>query len=344
MCVPLIAAGIGVAAAAAGTAISYKEGQNATAAQNTANAQAEQQQNTAFMQRSQAAQQQLASQTAANEKQEQAFSTNQANTQAAQMAALGQTQSTTNQLNQTEQAIATDANNVVQTGVDSASEPALSTAQAVQTQQQQNLNAPVVASIQANNPLGALNSSGGSGPSAQAMAASDAASAKYVQNYGDTQAVLSGYNAPINAANQAAQGITTGLMPVAAADQLLKGSAPSILAPSQLAYTQAGELGQAVNTADSQENQQAIQLADAANSDADDLADLQQSDSGAITQNQLTQAQQRAASLASLGQGLTSIGNTALNYAGTKGAYGGLSKAITGAAAPAAPIQVGGVY
>jgi hypothetical protein len=341
MCVaiPIIAAGVGVAASLAGTGLAYSQGQAAMNAQQQANASAEQQQNTAFMQRMNAQQTQLAGETAANEKADQAFTTNQAETQAAQMAALGQTQSTTNQLNDQEQAISTAANDTVSSNLAAASAPALADAQAVQTQQQQSLNAPVVSSIQANNPLGPADT----GPTASAMAASDAASAKYVSNYGDTLAKLSGYNAPITLANQQAQKTAIGLMPIASADTLLKGSAPAILAPSQLAYTQAGQLGSTINTSNQLDQQGALQLTDSAAADQTALANLQQEDSGALTQNQLTQEQQRAASLAGLGQGLTSIGNMGVYYGGASGALGGLGKAIAGAVKPSA-VQVGGFY
>jgi hypothetical protein len=313
----LVVAGVSAAAAAGGAYETYSSGQEAAAAQASAAQQSEAQQNTAFMQRQSAAQQQLASQTQLAEQQDQAFTTNQAQTQAAQMAALGQTSSTTNQLNQDEQAISDDANNTVQSGINSIGNGALSAAQASMDTQQSNLNAPVSQAISTNNPLGAADT----GVTAAAMAAGDQASAKYVSNYGDAQAKLQSYSAPITLANQTATGINTALMPTAAADELLKGSAPSILAPSQLAYTQAGELGSAINTADQSNEQAGLSLASATNSDADDLANLQQQDAGAITQNQLTQQQQRAAALSSLGSGLTAVGNAGLNIAGTTGAF-----------------------
>jgi hypothetical protein len=339
----LILAGVSAATAAGGAYETYSSGQQAAADQANAASASEQQQNQAFDERAAASQQQLASQTQLAEQQDQAFSTNQAQTQDAQMAALGQTSSTTAALNQDEQAIATDANNVVNTGVNSVNSGALSAAQASLTQQQSNLNAPVDQAIATNNPLGAADT----GQTAKAMAAGDAASAKYVSNYGDAQATLQGYSAPITAVNQAATGIQTQLMPVASADQLLKGSAPSILAPSQLAYTQAGTLGSAINTADQSNEQAGLSLASATNADADDLADLQQQDAGVLTQNQLTQQQQRAAQLSSLGQGLTTVGNLGLYGAGSQGAFKGLGAAITGAASASTPSsspQVGGLY
>jgi hypothetical protein len=334
----LIIGGISAAAAAGGAYETYSSGQQAAAAQGAAEDQSIAQQNTAFQQRQAASQQQLQSQTALSEQQEQAFSTNQEETQAQQMAALGDTQSTTNQLNQDEQAIATDANNKINAGIQSVNNGALPAAQASLTAAQSNLNAPVAAGLAVNNPLGAADT----GPTAQAMAGSDAASAKYVSNYGDAQAKLAGYAAPITAVNQAATNTNINLMPTAAADVLLKGSAPSILAPSQLAYTQAGDLGQAINTSNASNEQAGLALASAQNSNADDLANLQQQDAGAITQNTLTQQQQRAAQLSALGSGLTTIGNTGLYAAGRSGAFTGLSSAITGAASNStAPDPVG---
>lgn len=315
-----IALGVGALAAVGGTAISYTEGQAASAAAETAQQQASEAQNTAFMARQTAAQQQLADQTSINNKAASNFTANQTAQQNAQEQELNDRQTALTGINNQEQSIADQTNQVVQKGVAGASGTALAGAQSAQVAQQQAMNAPNTQEAAASNPLGAADS----GVTQDAMDASQGAAAKYVKNYGDTLATLSGYNAPIALANNQATAIGTNLMPLAAQDNLLKSGAPAILAPSTTAYQQTGAYGAAANQANQINQQGALQLAADQASNAGDLANLGQTDSAAIIQGNLSLAQQRAATLASLGTGLTSLGNAGLQYAGSQGAFNGL--------------------
>lgn len=318
MCVPLAAGAaiVGAAAAVAGAGVSYEQGQNAASAANQAQQEAMQSQSTAFNARMQAQQEQLAGETTANNEEANTFQKNQQAQQEAQMSDIAANQKAVGGINSQEQAIADQANQVVQQGVQATSGQNLAAAQAQQQAQQQAMNAPVSATAGSTNPLGNESSDTAT---AGAMAGAQKEAESYVSKYGDTQAKLNSYSAPIQLANTTSGNIQDYLMPLNVQDQLLKSSAPAILAPSNLAYEQAGTYGNAVQAAN-QSNTDAFKgVVDASAANAEALADQNQGDTNVNTQNTLSAAQQRAANLAALGQGLTSVGDGAIQVGASQG-------------------------
>jgi hypothetical protein len=323
-----VAAAVGAVAAVAGAGTSYVAGQRAASAANAAQEQAIETQNEGFNARLAAETQDTEDQAAVDQESAAQFTENQAQEQNAQTAALNQNQTVLNNADNQEQAIATDANNSVNQGLAPVSGTGLQDAQAGQVAQQEAMEAPIAANIQASNPLGALDT----GPTAGAMAAGNKAASSYVSNYGDTQAELSGYNAPIATSNIAATNIGTNLMPAAAANELVQTGAPALLAPSNVAYNAAGAYGQAAENEGAIDTAAGTTIAQDKEAGAENLANLQQGDQTALTQGELNVAQTGDAALAGVGAGLSTLGNTAIQAGVSKGALSGLTTKTSTAA------------
>jgi hypothetical protein len=305
-----------------GTGTSIVAGQQAASASRSAQEQASQVQQAEFNARMEAQREQLASQTAINTTAAQKFSENQAVTQAAQDTALTQRGDVLKSLNQ-QQAITSDqANKTVQQGVDATTGPKLAEAQAQQVAQQQAMNVPAVNQAAVSNPLGAAGTN--STVTKQAMDEANKGAAGFVKQYGDSQARLSGYNAPLTLASDTAKTIGTNLMPAGVADQLVRTSAPALLNPSTTAYQQAGTYGQAVQEANRLTTAGATGIANTRAQSATDIANLGQADETTAIQNTLIRAQQNAAQLSGLGSGLASIGTAGIEFAGSQGAFANL--------------------
>jgi hypothetical protein len=329
MCDPISLGIAAVTASVVGTGVSAIGGMQAASAARSAQARAQQAQNEAFNARMQAQRVALGEQTAINTQSAKKFSDQQAEQQAAQSGALTERGNLVRQLNEQQAATSAQADQTVQQGVDSANRAALQGAQTSQVAQQTALNTPVVAQVAANNPLGAAGTN--SAVTKQAIDEANKGAASYVKNYGDTQARLSGYNAPIALAGNAATTIGTNLMPASVADQLVRTSAPAILAPSTTAYQQAGTYGQAQQEALQREQAGLTGLVNTKAQNATDLANLKQSDDMTVIQNQLVNAQQKAAQLSGLGSGISAIGNAGLMFAGSQGAFANLFGPTEGA-------------
>ena len=323
----------GAVAAVAGSAVSYTQGQAAAAAANAAQQQQQASQAAAFSSRMSAAQQQLQDQTAINEKADSTFTANQAAEQANQVQALQDRETALSGVNDQEQAIATQANQVVNQATAQTSAPALQAAQSQQEAQQDAMNAPVAQDAASTSPLA---STASSSVTKDAVDARLAAASKSVDQYGSSLARLSSYSAPITLANSTAQDLGTNLMPAEVADRLVKSGASAILAPSTTAYQNAGQYGQAVNEANQLTTQGALGIAATRDGNAVDLANLTQADDSARIQSNLNLTQQRAATLAALGSGLTSIGNAGIQYGA---ATGGLQSLLGTATPSSAAIQ-----
>lgn len=321
MCTPLIAlAAVGVGLSGVGAIASYKAGVDAQNATENAQESAMMAQNTAFDQRMQAEGARTAAEGQAFSNSANIYNQIQGQEESEQNQALSDRSNVLNAINTQENQIAQQGNQAVATATQAVTPAAAAAAPGAQMAQQQALNAPVQANIQASDPLGADDT----GPTRQAMDAGRAGAARYVQQYGDSLAKLSGYSAPIELANNTATTLGTNLMPAGAADQLLKTGASAQLLPSTLAYEQAGTYAQDANAANATMAAQGKALADDQAQNAVDLANLQQGDSDSMIQGNLNLAQMRAARLAGLGQGVSQLGNTALMFAGAKGAFSGL--------------------
>lgn len=327
MCDPTSLAVAGLALSAGGAYQTYSSGQSAASAAEQAQSDSLAAQNTAFQSRLSAKQQQMADQTAVNDASATAFQKTQAATQAAQTADLAARQSAVDTVNQQTQADSGSVNQAIKTGVAATTAPALAGAQVAQVTDQNSRFSPVVNAIAAGNPV--ASNSGSSTVTNDAMAAGSRAAAKYVGQYAGNQADLTGYSAPITLANQTAENMGTNLMPAAAMDSLVKTGAPAILAPSSLAYTQAGAYGGAALNANQLLTQNATTLAATKAGNAVDLANLAQSDTSNAIQSSLNVAQATDAAAAGLGTAISSIGNLGLTYAGSRGAFANLFSPAT---------------
>ena len=282
--------------------------------------------------------QELTSQTAADTQRENQFTSNQAAEQAALSQDLTNRQNVINQTNEQTQALSDKANQAVSQGTAAVTPASLQQSQADQVAAQSALNAPNVQNIQTSNPLGAADT----GVTKDAMDAGNAEAAKYVKNYGDTLADLSGYNAPLQLANTTATGINTALMPLSAQNQLIQTSAPALLAPSTLAYQQDQAYAGDVNQANAMTYQGETGLAQDTASNETTLANLLQGDTNTNIQNTLSLKQMADAAMAGVGTGVTSLANTGLNFAASQGAFNGLFNTTpavpNGTAAPVIPV------
>jgi len=154
-----------------------------------------------------------------------------------------------------------------------------------------------------------------------ALARRTAEAAANIRQYGATAAKVGSYNAPLNLIGNAITNTQTGIMPAAAASQLLQSGSNLRLAPSQLLWTQAGQYGNAADLAAQSSGQNALQLASLKYNNATQLADLQQSDTERAAQNAANQAAANAAYQQQMGQVISGIGNIG-SYA--TGRYGTL--------------------
>lgn len=306
-----------IAAALAGTAVTTVAGQQAASASRSAQDRASAVQQAQFNARMEAQREQLASQSSINTAAAQRFSENQAVTQNAQSDALNQRGETLKALNQQQAITANQADQAVKQGVDATTATKLAAAQQEQVAQQQAMNTPVVAQAAASNPLGASGTN--STVTKQAMDTANQGAAGFVKQYGDSQAQLSGYNAPIALATDTAKTIGTNLMPAGVADQLVRTGAPAILNPSTTAYQQAGTYGQAVQEANRLTAAGATGIANTRVQSSTDIANLRQQDETTALQNELVRAQQSAAQLSGLGSGLSALGNTGLMIGASQG-------------------------
>ena len=317
-----IAAIGGLAASAIGTGISYIGSMNASNAAQSAQAASIQAQNTAFQSRLAAQEQQTAEQASVQDKSQATYLQEEQAMRQAQDTAQSQEAAKVNQMNQQSQQVTDAADAQVNKTTQQVVTPqTLADAQAQSEAQRNAGTAPVVQDIQASSPLPA---SGEGSATKSALADAMTKAADYTQTYGANLAKLGSYSAPVQTANIASKELSGNLMPVAIQDQLLKSGAQARLLPSELAYSQAGTYGKAAIDANTANTSDAMTLAATRAKYAEDEANQYQSDTDANIQSGLNVAQARAASLSSLGQGISTLGNAGITYGAATGGFSDL--------------------
>ena len=331
MCYTWVVPVISAAVAAAGTA--YGGVQSANAQRDAANAMAQQNlatstaQNNAFSQRLAAGNQQADAQGAIPDPGEGAARNAAATIMAnAQKAALGQTNSVLDTENQAATQIRGQGDAQAQTLLAGTNAPALAQAQADEEAraaallQQSSIGRQL--GPQATNPSGGGSSSTsttGDKVTDAAIARRTAIAATNVRNYGSDIAKVASYGAPLQAITTGIQSNQTGIMPAQEAGSLLAGGSATRLAPSLLAYGQAGATGQSADQIAQARAQGQMNYAGLNYGNTSEMADLGQSDADTQAANVAGQAKQNAAYQAQLAALVGSVGNLAAGIAGRTG-------------------------
>jgi hypothetical protein len=328
--VPLatIAAVGGAATTAIGAGLSYVGSQNAASAARNAQEQQMAAQNQAFEARNAAQVQQTTEQAAAQNQGQANYLAQEQAMRANQSGALQKEQDVINTMNQQEQQVQQNTQQQVQNTTQNVITPqTLAAAQATSQAQREAGTTPVVQDIAASDPTASPATAGSATKSAMADAMAKAAA--YTQQYGKNLAVLGSYSAPVATTGLATKDLAMGLMPSAAADQLLKAGASARLLPSQVAYQNATNLGQSEIASNTQRTNDLMSLSKMREQNAVDEATLGQADTNANIQTGLNAAQARAAALSSVGQGVSAVGNAGLLYGASKGGFSDLFGAPT---------------
>ena len=315
MCAPLVIAAIGVAVSAAGAAYSassQSKAANVAAKNNDAAISA---QNQGFWARNADAQRQL-----------QAQGTAQGTAQAAQEAAFDrQREGQNTALDSRDQAVAAQnraagdiraqADAQAQTLLDATNAGALQGARADDVALREEAVAPAALNIQTANPLGTT----AGAETKQAFASRMAEAAGNVRTYGQRLAQMSSYTAPLTTVSQAQSGAQAGIMPVAAANQLLQSGQAQRILPSETAYQIAKTQGASAQGMIGAALEGDLGVAKNEFEGNASVANLRQGNQEQIARNNTVRAQQQAAKDAALGQLISTAGNIASYGAGQYG-------------------------
>lgn len=150
-----------------------------------------------------------------------------------------------------------------------------------------------------------------------------AEAASNVRAYGSKVAAVTAYGQPLQDVSQAISANQTGIMPAQTAEQLLRSGNSTRLLPSQIAFRNAGDLGQAMDSLIASRGQGALDTAGLSYGNAVSTANLQQSDADTIAANRAAQAKADAAYQASIGGIISSVGQLGLYGAGRYGSTPG---------------------
>ena len=330
-----IIAGVGAAASLVGTGVSYMASSNSAAAAASAQEQELTSQNTAFQSRLSAQTAQTSEQAGIEDQSQAAYLAAEQKMRSEQSQALTDKSTALQQMNTAEQAVTDQTTKAVQDTTQAITPASLQQAQAASEAARNAAVQPTVQDIAATNPLPSGGGEHAATTSALAKSMSDAAD--YTQKYGANLARLGAYSAPTQTANLAASNLATQLLPAAEADKLLKAGVSARLLPSETAYSGAGTIGEAAIAANTANTSEQMSLASTRATYAEDLANQQQSDTNALIQTGLNVTQARDAATSSIGSAISSIGNAAVGYGASKGAFSDLfgagtaSKAISSA-------------
>jgi hypothetical protein len=153
-----------------------------------------------------------------------------------------------------------------------------------------------------------------------------AEAATNVRTYGSKVSALQSYSQPTADIGQAIAANQYGIMPAQAAESLLRSGSATRLLPSQVAYRNAGDLGQAMDQLIASRGQGALDTAGLSYGNAVSTANLAQSDADTIAANRAAQAKADAAYQQSLGGIVSSVGQLGLYGAGRYGTLPGFLK------------------
>lgn len=314
----LVAAGISAAVGTYGaysSAQASKSAANAVAAQNQATTKA---QNTAFDQRLTAQSEQGDAQYKTYLQEIADRSTNAQQLHAGQTKALSDQQQVIDAENRQQEAVRAAADQQAQGLLSSTSGQALSQGQQDAQARQEALLAGQVGKSDIASPDATDPNAGSTGSNA-AYKQRMAQAATSIRDYGSKIATTGSYAQPISDIGSAIAANKVGIMPAAAASDLLKSGAGVRLLPSQLEYSQAGDIGSATDQLIQSRAQGALTLAGLKANDSTALATLGQSDTDTIAANKTAQAKADADYAKSVGNVISGIGNLGLYGAGYLG-------------------------
>ena len=325
MCAPaLIIAGIGVAVSAAGAAYGAVSSSNAAKAQAKSNDAAISAQNTGFFARNADARRQLDAQSAAQgtsqQAQEQAFAT----MRGQQDTALTARDEAVSAQNRAAEGIRAQADSQQQGLLADTSGQTLMDARTADVTARNDAAAPAALNIQTANPL----SNSDKSETKQAFAGRLAEAAGNVRSYGQRLAQVQSFTAPLTTVSQAISKEQAGIMPAAAANQLLQSGQGVRLLPSQAAYQIAGTEGASRQGMIGAALEGDLNVAKNQFEGGTNAANLQQGNATQLAQNAATRAQMQAQKDAALGQLISTAGNVGTYAAGAygdqiNGAFGG---------------------
>jgi len=156
----------------------------------------------------------------------------------------------------------------------------------------------------------------GDSATSQAIATRMAQAASNVRSYGTKVAAAHSYDEPLRSIALAEAANKFGIMPAQAADTLLRSGSNIRLAPAQVAFRNAGDLGQSLDTLISSKGQNLLDAASLAAGNKISIANLGQSDVDTLAKNFTDQQKQNAAFNQSIGGIVSGIGNLGLQGTG----------------------------
>ena len=322
--IPIAIAAVGAAASTYGAVQSsnaQKSAANALAQQNAATQQAQQQ---AFVTRIGAQSNQSDQQTAIAQQMMADRNTAANQMRAGQSSALDQQNQILGRENAQAEALRQQGDTQAQALLDRTNAANLT---AAQDQAQQRATTLLEASQQAAPPPGPSASdpsgdaSGSSDPVTRAaVAARLHQAATNVRSYGADIAKVASYGQPLQAVGQAISANKVGIMPAAAADELLRGPGAAVrLLPSQIAYQNATNTGGAMDTLLQSRGQGQLNLAGLDFGNTVSSANLEQSDANTLAANKAAQAKADAAYAQQVAGIYSGIGQLGLYGAGYLG-------------------------
>ena len=178
-------------------------------------------------------------------------------------------------------------------------------------------------------PLSGADQPGGTGDDPYTKAALKrraAESAATIRKFGSLAAKVNSYAAPMNLVGNAVQESQTGIMPAQVASKLFQDSAPTLLAPSEVAWDNAGRFGEASMDVADQRGTNALGIAGLQYKNSTDIADLVQANRTTTAGNVSAQAQADAAYKAAIAGIYSGIGSTLMQGAGQYGPLPGFLK------------------
>jgi len=150
----------------------------------------------------------------------------------------------------------------------------------------------------------------------QAIATRMAQAASNIRTYGSKVARLQSYDQPTQDIALAIAANKYGIMPAQAAEALLRSGSNTRLLPAQVAFRNAGDLGQAMDTLLQSKGQNLLDRANLQGANQIGIANLAQSDVDTLAKNFTDQQKQDAAFKQSQGQMISSLGNLGLYGSG----------------------------
>lgn len=326
MCEPTtIIAAVGLGLSIAGTAYSASQQAAASKAQNESNNASVAASNRAFWLRNSNSTNYLAEQADSQNKALAATEASSSAMRSGEASALAQKAQVLDSENTSAQAIRDQADKQQQALLDQTSGQSLSGAQASEQASREASFAPIAQNIATSSPLGSPDAGS---TTKQAFASRLAEAADAVKDYGKKVAAVASYTAPLETIGRSITNNSTGLMPVAAANQLLQSGQSARLLPSQEAYQVAANEGAQGKDAIQAALSGDLSVAKTRYDGLESVISLEQNNRTTNASNAATQAANEAKVGQSVGSLISSAGNLAAYGSGRLGGTGASSDAL----------------